>query len=51
MLVDYLGRIKEHATSEKCEGYKHLLQNPTHCVGFNTPTILGMVVKIKQIGC
>ena len=33
-------RIKEHATSEKSEVCKHLLQNPTHRVNLNTPTIL-----------
>ena len=36
-----LNRIKEHATSEKSEVCKHLLQNPFHRVDFNTPTILG----------
>ena len=36
-----LSRIKEHATSEKSEVCKHLLQNPSHRVDFNTPTILG----------
>ena len=36
-----LSSIKEHATSEKSEVCKHLLQNPTHHVDFNTPTILG----------
>ena len=36
-----LSRIKEHATSEKSDVCKHLLQNPTHRVDFNTPTILG----------
>ena len=35
-----LSRIKEHATSEKSEVCKHLLQNPTHRVDFNTPKIL-----------
>ena len=33
-------RIKELATLEKSEVCKHLLQNPTHHVDFNTPTIL-----------
>ena len=36
-----LSRIKKDATSEKSEVCKHLLQNPTHRVDFNTPTILG----------
>ena len=36
-----LCRIKEHATTEKSEVCKHLLQNPSHRVGFDTPTILG----------
>ena len=39
-----LSRIKEHATyctSEKSEVCKHLLQNPSHRVDFNTTTILG----------
>ena len=36
-----LSRIKEHATSEKSEVCKHLLQNPFHWVDFDTPTILG----------
>ena len=36
-----LSRIKEHATSEKSEICKHLLQNPTHHVDFSTATILG----------
>ena len=36
-----LNGIKKHATSEKSEVCKHLLQNPTHRVDFNTPTILG----------
>ena len=36
-----LSRIKEHATSEKSEVCKHLLQNPSHRVYFDTPTILG----------
>ena len=36
-----LSRIKEHATSEKSEVCKHLLQNPSHRVDFDTPTILG----------
>ena len=36
-----LSRIKEHATSEKSKVFKHLLQNPSHRVDFNTPTILG----------
>ena len=36
-----LSRIKEHATSEKYEVYKHLLQNSSHRVDFNAPTILG----------
>ena len=35
-----LSRIKEHATSEKSKVCKHLLQNPIHRVGYNTPTIL-----------
>ena len=35
-----LSRIKEHATFEKSEVCKHPLQNPTHRVDFNTPTIL-----------
>ena len=34
-------RIKEHATSEKSEVSKHLLQNPSNRVDFDTPTILG----------
>ena len=36
-----LSTIKEHATSEKSEVCKHLLQNPSHLLDFNTPTILG----------
>ena len=36
-----LSRIKEHGTSEKSEVCKHLLQNPTNRMDFNTPTILG----------
>ena len=36
-----LSKIEEHATSEKSEVCKHLLQNPTHCVEFNTSMILG----------
>ena len=36
-----LSRIKEHATSEKSEVCKHLLQNPSHRVDFYIPTILG----------
>ena len=36
-----LSRIKEHATSEKSKVCQHLLQNPTHRVDFNAPTILG----------
>ena len=36
-----LSRIKEHATSKKSEVCKHLLQNPSHLVDFNTPTTLG----------
>ena len=36
-----LSRIKEHATIEKSEVCKHLLQNPSHRVDFNTPTIFG----------
>ena len=36
-----LRRIKEHATSEKSEKCKHLLQNPSHRVDFNTATTLG----------
>ena len=36
-----LTRIKEYAASEKSEVCKHLLQNPTYRVGFNTCTILG----------
>ena len=36
-----ISRIKEHATSEKSEVCKHLVQNPSHRVDFNTPTILG----------
>ena len=36
-----LSRIKENATSEKSEVCKHLLQNPSHHVDFNTPMILG----------
>ena len=36
-----LSRIKEHATSEKPEVFKHLLQNSSNCVDFDTPTILG----------
>ena len=36
-----LSRIKEHTASEKSEVCKHLLQNPSHSVDFNTPTILG----------
>ena len=36
-----LSRIKEHATSEKSEVCKHLLQHPTHRVDFNTPSVLG----------
>ena len=37
-----LSRIKEHATSKKSEVCKHLLQNPSHRVDSNTPTILGI---------
>ena len=36
-----LTRIKVHTTSKKSDFCKPLLQNPTHCVNFNTPTILG----------
>ena len=36
-----LSRIKEHSTSEKSEVCKHLLQNLTHCVDFDTHTNLG----------
>ena len=36
-----LSGSKEHATSEKSEVCKHLLQNHTHHVDFNTPTTLG----------
>ena len=36
-----LSRIKKHATSEKSEVCKHLLQKPSHRMDFNTPTILG----------
>ena len=36
-----LNRIKEHATSEKSEVCKNLLQNPSHRVDFNTPAVLG----------
>ena len=36
-----LSTIKEHANSEKSEICKHLLQNSSHRVDFNTPTILG----------
>ena len=36
-----LSRIKEHVTSEKSAVCKHLLQNFTRRVDFNTPTILG----------
>ena len=36
-----LSRIKEHTTFEKSKVCKHLLQNPSHHVDFNTPTILG----------
>ena len=36
-----LSRIKEHSISEKSEVCKHILQNPSHCVYFNTPTTLG----------
>ena len=35
-----LSRIKQHATSQKSEVCKHLLQNPTHRVDFITTTIL-----------
>ena len=35
-----LSRIKKHATSEKSKVCKHLLQNPSHRVDFNTLTIL-----------
>ena len=35
-----LNRIKDHATSEKSEVCKHLLQYPTHRIDFITPTIL-----------
>ena len=35
-----LSRIKEHATTEKSEVCKHRLQNLSHRVGFDTPTIL-----------
>ena len=36
-----LSRIKEHVTLEKSAVYKHLLQNSTQRVDFNTPTIFG----------
>ena len=36
-----LSRIKEHATSEKSKVCKRLLQQPNHCIDFNTATILG----------
>ena len=36
-----LSRIKEHDTSENSEICEHLLQNPSHRVDFNIPTILG----------
>ena len=36
-----LSKIKDHVNSEKSEVCKYLLQNPTHRVDFNTPTILG----------
>ena len=36
-----LSRFKEHANSKKSEVCKHLFQNPSHRVDFNTPTILG----------
>ena len=36
-----LSRIKEYVTSEKSAVCKHLLQNFTQRVNFNTPTILG----------
>ena len=36
-----LSRIKQHATSQKSEVCKHLLQYPTYRVDFITTTILG----------
>ena len=36
-----LSRIKEHATSEKSEVCKHLLQHSTHRIDFTTATIFG----------
>ena len=45
-----LSRIKEHATTEKSEVCKHLLQNPSHRVDFDTPTILGSK-NDTAIGC
>ena len=44
-----LGRIKEHVTSEKSEVCKHLLQNPTHRVDVNTPTILGREIDTARL--
>ena len=44
-----LSRIKEHAISEKSEVCKHLLQNASHRVDFNTPTILGS--ENDTLGC
>ena len=38
-----LSRIREHATSGKSEVCKHLLQQTTHYIDFNTATILGTV--------
>ena len=35
-----LSKIKEHATLQRSEVCKQLLQNPTHRVDFNTLTIL-----------
>ena len=39
--VTYLVELKSNSTSEKSEVCKHLLQNSTHRVDFNTSTILG----------
>ena len=40
--MTYLAELKNiHATSEKFEVCKHLLQHPTHRIDFNATTILG----------
>ena len=39
-----LSRIKEHATSEKSDVCKPVLQDSAHCVDFNASTILVMIL-------